>query len=319
MTDKRRPVLLIIDVEPDARKTSAADDGWKSSEVALDKLDRLRGELESATGSAVRLNWFLRCDPQIEHTWGSADFVAHACPRIMKTIERHGDHVGLHVHLWRWDTVHNRWVNDLTDPEWLTHCLDTSIDAFGTMFGDAPLSCRFGDRWLSEMAVALERERGIRFDLTVEPGLPGGRIHDDPHANDALPDFRTAPREPWIPTRGDYLRPGGTDMGLWMIPLTTTMPVLRPVRRAPYLMFASRSPNLSLSTSYMWPHLKKQLDRPSDSPLAMVFRSGDLAHAKFMKNFSETTRLLARHPGLSYCDFVEPVEALGRWRARSTA
>jgi hypothetical protein len=193
------------------------------------------------------------------------------------------------------------------------------MDAFRTMFGEPPVSCRFGDRWLSEMAVTLERDRGIKYDLTVEPGLPGGRVHDDPHSRGGLPDFRSAPREPWVPSRGDYLRPDTADAGLWMIPLTTTMPALRPVRRAPYIMLASRSPNLSLSTSYMWPHLKKQLDRPSDSPLVMVFRSGDLVHARFNENFSRTTRLLVRHPGLSYCEFVEPAEAVDRWLARSTA
>lgn len=315
---RRRPVLLLIDVEPDARKTSGTDDGWKSSEVALDLLERLRGELEAATGSAVRLNWFIRCDPQIATTWGDAAFAARACPRIMRTIERHHDSAGIHVHLWRWDKQDNRWSNDFRDESWIAECLDTSVAAFAQMFGEHPESCRFGDRWLSHSAVGLMRAAGIRFDLTVEPGLPGGMIHDDPHANGELPDFRAAPRAPWVASGADYLKPSpDRDGSPWMIPLTTTAPALRLVRRSPWLMFASRSPNLSLSTSYMWPHLRKQLDRPSDVPLVIVFRSGDLEKPAFMRNFRETTRLFARHHGLAFCDFTGPGEAIARWSSRA--
>ena len=316
---ERRPILLLIDVEPDDRKTTPADDGWKSSEVALDHLERLRGELESATRSPVRFNWFLRGDPQITQTWGRADWVAEACPRIVKAIERHEDHAGAHVHLWRLDVKRGEWYNDFRDPAWAERCLDEGIAAHRAIFGSAPESCRWGDRWLSRAAVEMLREKGIRYDLTVEPGLPGGGVHDDPGAIGSIPDFRGAPREPWQPAPWNYLEHSATPGGFWMIPLTTTAPSLRLVRRAPWLMVASRSPNLSLSSSYVWPHLRKELDRPAHTPLVFVFRSGDLAKRKFLRNFETTTGLLARHPALAYCDFTIVPDAVSRWRATGAA
>lgn len=316
----RRAVVLLIDVEPDARKTTGNSDGWKSSEVALDHLERLRGSLEAATGAPVQLNWFLRCDPQIRKSWGRADWVAQACPRIIRTIERTGDFAGVHVHLWKWSESRAGWYNDLSDSAWTAECLDTAIEAFAGILGHRPEASRFGDRWLSDDAVRLMRTRGIRLDVTVEPGLPGGAIHDDPHSIGTPPDFRSAPRHPWPASAANFLYPDPhpPSDAVWMLPLTTTRPALRLVRRAPWLMVASRPPNLSLASAYVWPHLRRELDRPTHLPLVMVFRSGDLANATFMRNFSRTTALLSRHPALSFCDFTNPADAISRWRRAAT-
>ena len=314
-----RPILLLIDIEPDDRKTKAGESGWESSEAAFDRLESLRSTLADATGRAVRYNWFFRCDPQIEKTFGSADFVARACPRVARRAAAGDDAAGVHIHLWRWDDVHDRWYNDFTSREWLAECIDTSIEAFTGIFGRPPEMVRFGDRWLSQAALNVAQDAGIRYDLTVEPGLPGERVHDDPHAKGKLPDFRNALRTPYRPLRGDYLserRDEVTGDDLWMIPVTTTKPQWRPVRRPPWLMHASYSPNLALDSFRIWSHLRAELDRPSDEPLAVVFRSGDLANKRFSANFEKTTRQLARHPALAWCEFTTPEDAIRRWIQR---
>ncbi len=313
--DNRRTVLLLIDVEPDARKTSATADGWESSNIALDHLERLRGELESATRNRVTFNWFVRGDPQIAGTWGSADYVAEACPRMLRSIESHGDYAAAHVHLWRWSEPQRTWLNDFVDRAWIEECVETGLDSFRSMFGHSAESFRFGDRWIDNAAVALLRRHGIRYDLTVEPGLPGGAVHDDRHARGAPPDFRAAPREPLVPSRADYLVPETSGIGdLWMVPVTTTPPVWRFVRRAPWLMVGSRSPNLVLNPSLLWSHLQHELDRPAKTPLTLVFRSGDLGERRFLRNFQRITRLLVRHPALPYCEFTSVADAMARWR-----
>lgn len=310
-----RPVLFLIDVEPDDRKTRLDGREWESSELAYDRLELLRSTLAQATGRTVRYNWFFRCDPQIAETFGSADHVSVGCPRIVKRAADGNDSAGIHVHLWRWSEALDTWYNDLRDRNWIEHCVATSADAFGRIFGHAPLMSRFGDRWLSQDALDVARELGIRYDLTVEPGLPGERIHDDPHTNGSLPDFRQAPREPYRPRPGNYLvcrddEHGSSD--LWEIPLTTTRPAWRPVRRSPWLMRASRSPNLALASHHVWPHLRAELDRPSKAPLVIVFRSGDLAQPRFRGNFERTTELLARHPALAWCEFTTPADVIDR-------
>ena len=179
------------------------------------------------TDTSVRFNWFLRADPQVQGSWGAAHWVADACPQLIETIERRRDHCGIHPHLWRWDPRRATWFNELSDPGWAAECLQTSIAAFQRLFGRVPEASRFGDRWLSQPAVELLQASGIRFDLTIEPGLPDEPVFDDPRATGRLPDYRAAPREPYRPSSGDFLVPlrgAASAEALWMVPVTTTRP-----------------------------------------------------------------------------------------------
>ena len=317
-TPRRRSVLFLIDVEPDARKTCGGSGGWEGSQKALGYLQDFRRQLEDQTRVQVEFNWFLRADPQIRKTWGKTDQVADACPQLLRLIVDQGDCCGIHPHLWRWNERRGEWFNDLNDPEWMAECLQASIEAFRGMFHRSPEACRFGDRWLNQHAVDLMQASGIRYDLTIEPGLPDEAIFDDPHATGRLPDYRGTPREPYQPSPENFMVPahGPANHGsLWMVPLTTTPPVWRLIRRPPYLLKASRSPNLSLRSTYVWTHLRTQLDLVTDVPLTMVVRSGDLATSHFLGNFLETTRQLVKHPALPGCEFTNPATAIARWRA----
>lgn len=316
--DGRRSVLFLIDVEPDARKTRDGAGAWAGSDAAIEHVERLRTQLEAATGARVQLNWFLRADPQIQQTWGRADWVAEACPRIIRTIADRGDYSGIHPHLWRWHVQRREWFNELNDPAWTSECLQIAVVAYERMFGRAPEACRFGDRWLDQRAVELLRELGIRYDLTIEPGMADTPIHDDPHATGWLPDYRSAQREPYVPSSENFLVPTkrpADSTSLWMIPLTTTPPEWRLVRRPPYLLKASRSPNLALSSSYVWPGIRDQLEHGGDAPLSMALRSGDLTNRTFLRNFLRTTSELVRHPMLERCEFTNPATAIARWQA----
>jgi hypothetical protein len=193
------------------------------------------------------------------------------------------------------------------------------MSAYSGIFGRRPDACRFGDRWLDQRTVQLLRELGFQFDLTIEPGLPDAPIHDDRHATAWLPDYRSAPRYPYVPSNENFLVPAEESIesnALWMLPLTTTIPAWRLVRRPPYVVKASRSPNLALSSSYVWPHIRGELDKESDAPLSMVLRSGDLNEPVFLRNFLRTTGELLRHPRLGRCEFTTPDVAVARWQAR---
>lgn len=315
---QRRSVLFLIDVEPDDRKTHAGAGGWEGSRIGLEHLQHFRRQLEDRTRVRVEFNWFLRADPQIGKTWGKTHWVAEACPQLLKTIGDNGDYCGIHPHLWRWNERRREWFNDLNDPEWTEECLHASIEAFRRIFNRPPGACRFGDRWLNQQAVDLMQASGIHYDLTIEPGFPDEAIFDDPYATGRLPDYRNAPREPYQPSPGNFMIPDRGEANrssLWMVPLTTTPPTWRLMRRPPYLLKASRPPNLSLRSAYVWPHLQTQLNFATDVPLTMVVRSGDLATGHFLDNFLRTTRQLVKHPALQECEFTNPATAVARWRA----
>jgi len=147
--------------------------------------------------------------------------------------------------------------------------------------------------------------------------LPDEPVPGDPLATRRLPDYRGARREPYRPSPANYLTPDPEAEGtcdLWMIPLTTTVPAWRLVRRPPYVVKASRSPNLALGSC--WPHLSTQLELETPVPLVMVFRSGDWSAPRFRRSFLRTTGGLANCPALAGCEFTNPETAIARWRHR---
>lgn len=316
---RRHSILFLIDLEPDDRKTRHDDHGWNGSNQALPALERLRNRLEARTDTRVQFNWFIRADPQIQQTWGKAEWVGDACPEILKAITRHNDYCGIHPHLWRWDARRSTWFNELSNADWTAECLHTAIEGFQRIFGRRPEACRFGDRYLNDHAVHLMKAAGIRYDLTIEPGLPDEPVTGDRLAPRPLPDYRNARREPYRPSPTDFLVPDPDTNGscdLWMIPLTTTGPGWRLVRRPPYVVKASRSPNLALGGS-CWPHLRAQLERETDVPLVIVFRSGDWSAPRFRRSFLRTTERLAECPALAGWEFTNPEAAIARWCHRA--
>ena len=229
-----RDIVLAIDIEPSGRSVLNPND-WDGTLAAFDELTQWRSQLEQQAASPVLFNWFLRFDPQIEETWGCVGGVETACPELVPFLKAGNDFCGIHTHFYRWSAARNRWFSEFSDAAWSRECLARSIAGFERLFGYRPLASRFGDRWCSNELVSLLRAEGIRYDLTVEPGLPDQPLFDDPHTTCWLPDYRRAPRVPYRPSPADYLvpdsKPGNSK--LWMVPITTTTPIRWvPVRRS---------------------------------------------------------------------------------------
>jgi hypothetical protein len=314
--DSTRCALLLIDVEPDARKTlPGSEDGWGGTRAALPLIADLRRRLAERTGAEVQLNWFLRMDPQIEMTWGRADWVRQAVPELLAMIAERGDYTGIHPHLWRWDATARTWYNDFEDAAWMRHCLDTATRAHEDVFGRRPEACRFGDHWSSAAAMHELRARGIRYDLSVEPGLRATLPPGDRGARGTLPDYRAAPRVPYRPACDDYLEPSAAG-DLWIVPLTTSPTRWVPTLQPPFVSWESVSPNLVLNPLLVRPLLARELARATAAPLVLVLRSGDLGHWRFRAQFRGNVARLLAHPDLARFEFTTPPVAIRRWLAR---
>ena len=314
MTRPPRNAILLIDVEPDERIMGDCNT-WSGTHSAMALLDGVRAELETRTRQPVAFNWIIRMDPQVEKIWGRADWTTHSLPGLLAAISHHGDHPGIHVHLWKWHEKRQQWYSEFNDVAWLELCLRLSVETFAKVFGHPPSMCRFGDRWLSDDVLRLEAALGIQYDLTLEPGLCDMPLFDDPLATAWLPDFRRAPRHPYRPQTGNFLEPGGGAARPWMIPLSSTKPAFRPVRRPPYLLKASYPANLALSPRVIGPLLDHELDRATHDPLVVVLRSGDVGQPEFRANIERNFARWLAHPGLAHCRFTGPQEAIAAWVA----
>lgn len=229
---ERIPVLLVIDVEPDGFFVDPdARAPWQGFEQAWTWAQSARLRIAEATGAPAQFCWGVRLDAQVERVYGSAAWpLQHYEPQFADFLQ-HGDALGVHTHVYRWDEPLGSWVIEQGDPRWVEHNLHLSVRTFEQVLGRRCDFFRFGDRWMSDAAMTLLDELGARFDLTLEPGraqVPS--YHPGKPSTGFVPDQRGVPSRPYRPARGQFRRhdPARRD-GLVEIPVTTA--VVRPLVR----------------------------------------------------------------------------------------
>jgi hypothetical protein len=317
----RIPVFLCVDLEPDERQVSASDDSWAGVDAMFAHLEELRPRLAEASGEPVRFLWFVRCDPQIDFAFGSA---GHLLTRSAKPLERllaNGDRIGLHVHAWRRDESDGQWVAEYGDTGWIRHCVETSFETFRTHFGTDCELHRFGDHWLSTELIPLLETHGVRFDLTMEPGVRGRRsVAPGERSAGSIPDYTRVPREPYRPSRTDFRRPdAAADSRLWLVPLSAADPApamplgwrvgrrvrfpFRPTHR-PLQMFRPWT-----SPSAYWDLVQRHVDALERPYLAFAIRSGD-PEAPDERRVREILDHLPGHPLAARLRLTDPDEGL---------
>ncbi|HTS01225.1 MAG TPA: hypothetical protein VMN04_01780 [Thermoanaerobaculia bacterium] len=307
-----RPFVLTIDVEPDVRELDPSRrDEWEGFRRVHAWMEELRPRLAARTGRRVTLNWFLRMDPQIAAVYGSADWVTRRFGRELEALAAEGDVLGLHTHAFRWEEETGRWVSDHGAERWTARCVDESVAAFRSAWGRPPRAFRFGDRWLSDRVVARLARLGVRYDLTVEPGVASvpGMVPAE-RSTGALPDYRRAPRFPYRPSRSDFLVPGRGlfRRRLWMLPVSTgcVNGPARPAEADPRHEFCAL--NLGLHPRWIGHLLDGLLE--SEPVVVSVARTGDAAGPEGRARLLENLERLATHPALAGRTFTTPAGAL---------
>lgn len=317
------PVIMCIDVEPDARQIAPLERiDWKGFEQAYTFFRQLRPRLEDATGAHVRFSWFLRMDPQIEHTYGSASWVVSRYPEMIEQLQSDGDELGLHIHSWRWDEVKHRWIADHANQSWVEHCVRTSFDAFQRALGRPCQSFRFGDSWMNNETMRLVERLGGKFDLTIEPGHKERRRPNSGElSTGSVPDLRSVPLRPFRPSRRDFRQPdpdGGFDVNV--IPLSTAKPRRPGVKRvldikmmAKYHLARFTGPS-QLNPSINDIEFKQMIDtiihHRKDGYLAPIIRVDGFSKPKQRSNVERNFQNVLSHPLVDRFRFVSPAAAV---------
>ena len=142
---ERIPIVLCVDVEPFRRQVEEPPEPhWHGTPETFDRLDGWRPFLAGATGAPVRFSWFWRADPQIEETYGSADWGFVRYRGLLEDAVARGDEHGMHPHLWRRPSS-GPWLSDFRDRRWIQHCIRVALGAFERHLGRPCRLVRFGD------------------------------------------------------------------------------------------------------------------------------------------------------------------------------
>ena len=315
---RKIPIVTCVDVEPDEREidsTVAAD--WRGFEELSRFLGTFRRRLEAATAAPARFSWFLRMDPQIEHTYGLPSWVIKRYGDVVAEFESAGDEIGLHVHAWRWNRDGGRWVIDHGDQEWIAHCVRVALDAYHAALGRPCVSLRFGDHWMNNETMRLLEDLGIQFDLTIEPGVKAmpGMVRGEMHTG-SLPDYTDALRRPYHPSRADFRRESRErrGSGLWTIPLSTgrrRLPFPGVERAVWALGFAQSRPlNFALKPARFTEFMNGVLERDGEPYLAPVVRTDVGVEPALMARMEDNLQFILSHPLVERFQFVTPAEAI---------
>ncbi len=321
MSDKI-PIIMCVDVEPDERmldKTSPSP--WKGFEATFDFFSKLRPRLTSATGAPVHFSWFFRMDPQIQETYGTAEWPVKNYRSYVENFKQYGDAIGLHVHTYRWDKTRQTWVTDHADQEWADHCVQTSFDAYRDFFKAPCGFFRFGDKWISDATLNLAERLGARFDLTLEPGLfAAASIMKTEISTGSLPDFIGVPKSPYRRSKTNFRVADPLNKnGLWMVPLSTGVSggMLGSLQKFYHLIrysCAGRQPVFTLNFMHkpftflrVMNRLLGSLDKPY---LAFIIHTGILTRPDYTENMRRNFEKILSHPYAKRFVFSRPDEAI---------
>ncbi|MGH9442952.1 MAG: hypothetical protein ACRD16_11845 [Thermoanaerobaculia bacterium] len=308
--------VLTVDVEPDERLLDPARrPEWNGFLDMLQEIGPLRERLSRRTGRRVFFNWFLRMDHQIAEVYGNVAWAARHYRDVLAKLESEGDAIGLHHHAFRWCASNGRWVSDHEDEPWIERSVTNAVEGFLRQQGCRPRAFRFGDRWLSDRLVARLDRLGIRYDLTLEPGMrsASGMVPTE-SSRGLLPDSQTALRRPYRPARSNYREPGGVlRRRLWLIPVSTGCvngPAL-PAQVRPEHDFVHL--NLGLDPGWIRHILDGLLD--AEEPIVVsVARTGDLTLPGGRDRFLENLDFLCRHARVAERIFETAAAAIARFR-----
>lgn len=218
------PVITCFDVEPDPRLTvRGRQDSWKGYEGMYAFLSEVRRQVEFTTKAPAHFGWYFRLDPQIEDTYGRADWPLRTYSGCIEKTLQDGDEIGIHPHTYKWGEEVGNWVSIHDDADYCNSCIELCFRTYEDFFGSPCRSLRMGDKWISNEAVQYAEKLGMKYDLTLEPG------HESrPHVvrNEffcgQLPSFAGVPQHPYLPWKLDFRIPDKKRKdGLWMIPLSS--------------------------------------------------------------------------------------------------
>jgi hypothetical protein len=218
------PIVFGIDVEPDPRTFDLGEPlPWRGFERLLELIPDLRARLAVATGTPAAFTWFLRMDPQVEQACGTAGWLANTYRDELAKLVAEGDELALHTHTWRWEAAERQWVADYEDADWVDHVLTVGLDAFATTLGRPCEVFRGGDYFLNGNMLARLKDRGVRVDMTVEPGRPPMKPPQGEPSRGVLQDFRAVTPIPYRSSTESFPAPDpATAMDPVLLPLFST-------------------------------------------------------------------------------------------------
>jgi len=221
-------VVILCDVDPDG--TAYGGPGydtrgplkWEGLAHGIPLLVERLSEIEQATGRKINITWCVRSDLQMQEIYGDAAWPYRAFRDMWEEIEKRGDEIAWHPHLWRWSDEHRCWYQETRDEEWIEECLTTGYRALCEATGRRIRVSRMGWEFHNEFTIRVLDGIGVEKDFSAVPEYRSEGDSSDGTIFHKRADWRGTPMHPYHPSKVDYRRPkldGEDELQILEIPL----------------------------------------------------------------------------------------------------
>lgn|GEM_PF-2735436 len=192
---------------------------WRGNEEGISFFSAFREKFSERNGYFPKITWNVRADRQIEMVHGSAGYCLQKHDRLWNSLEKEGDEIAWHPHLWDWDDNAGKWYQKVNDYRFKERCFSTGIEAFRHVLGLTPHTVHAGWCYQDNETLAILSREGVRVDYSANPGQDTMGQQD---MDRSLWD-RT-PSNPYYPSAKDYQTQSenkGENLTILEVPSTT--------------------------------------------------------------------------------------------------
>ena len=197
--------------------------GWESIEN-ISKIRETCDFVKDCESNSAKVTWFVRSDEQLKAVFDDYAYPLRNFSDLWKKLEQQGDEIGWHPHLWRWSKKNRSWYQEVSDNEWMNHCLEKGHREFVKLIKSVS-SVRMGWGFHNNFTMKKVDELGVLVDLSASPDLKheGGPDERGSHFLNEY-DWSITTQKPYRPSKQDYRRSeknNEQNLRILEIPITT--------------------------------------------------------------------------------------------------
>jgi hypothetical protein len=175
MPGKKLFIVIGCDTDPDRQDFIDFNAGdklsWRGMTEGIPETKSAVSDITDSNGKSPVFTWLMRADEQIKIICGDFNSVLEENKKLIQDLEKSGDEIGWHPHLYKYDEKHKVWYQELFDVDWQCEVLESAYNSFNKSIPGRPVSVRTGWIYHNNSTMKKLDRLGVKVDFSAAPGL----------------------------------------------------------------------------------------------------------------------------------------------------
>lgn len=217
-------VIIACDCDPDRPRYNGMPYNsrkrlvWRGITKGISNAKKIANNFEDSYGENPKFTWFVRSDDQIKEIYGDYAWQYKRFSKLWKGLEKNGDEIGWHPHLWKWSKKYKIWYQEVANEKWIESCLRNGYYAIPKIF--KPKSTRMGWNFHNNLTIKILSQLNILVDLSALPNMSSNRCINDIKLPCGVYDWIGTSETPYFPSLNDYKISSKEILSILEVPLT---------------------------------------------------------------------------------------------------